>query len=73
MPSRPELFSVQAIIVTVRDVEAPRAEPDHPCGLGVARDHWPMVCILNRPVNQDGCEGRALTLDYDATGVEVRR
>lgn len=93
-------IEIQAIIVTVRDVEAPRADPDHPCsvadfmvrqvpgsvvlslggrrtrdlsGLGVARDHWPAVGMLNRPVNQDGCKGAVLSLGYDATGVEARR
>ena len=42
-------------------------------GLSLARDHWPAVGMLNRPVNQDGCKGAVLTLGYEATGVGVRR
>lgn len=41
-------------------------------GLGVARDDWPAVVMLDRPVNQDGCKGAVLTLGYVARGVEVR-
>lgn len=93
-------LEVEAITVSVRDVDAPRADADRPCGLadfevrqipgpvvlslgrqrtqdlsdvGLARRHWPAVVMLDRPVNQDGCKGAVLTLDYEATGVRVRR
>ena len=42
-------------------------------GLGVAREDWPAVGMLNSRVNQDGCKGAVLTLDYEAGGVEVQR
>ena len=42
-------------------------------GLAVAQDNWPTVGMINRPVNQNGCKGATLTLDYDASGTEVDR
>jgi hypothetical protein len=42
-------------------------------GLGLARDHWPAVGMVNTSVNQDGCKGASLTLGYHASGVEVHR
>jgi len=42
-------------------------------GLGVARGHWPAVGLLDRPVNQDGCQGATLALGYEASGIEVPR
>lgn len=92
--------AVEGITVTVQDVNAPRADTNHPCsvvdfevrqvpgsvvlsldgnrtqdlsGLGLRRDHWPAVGMLDRSVNQDGCKGAVLTLGYEATGAEVRR
>jgi hypothetical protein len=41
--------------------------------LNLARENWPAVGMLNRPVNQDGCKGASLTLGYEASGVEVSR
>ena len=41
--------------------------------LGLAQRHWPAVGMLDRPVNQDGCKGASLRLDYQASGVEVNR
>ena len=91
---------IEGIIVTVQDVDAPRADPDHPCsvadfvvrrvpanaslrldgnrtqdlsGLGLARDRWPAVGMVNRLVNQDGCKHAVLRLGYEATGVGVHR
>jgi hypothetical protein len=32
--------------------------------LGVPASQWPRITMLNRPVNQDGCKGARLTLDY---------
>ena len=29
--------------------------------------------MINRPVNQNGCQGATLTLDYKADGVEVQQ
>jgi len=31
-------------------------------------DAWPQVGMLDRPVNQDGCKGALLTLDYTGSG-----
>ena len=36
--------------------------------LGLAREGWPYAGMLNRSVNQDGCKGASLTLDYTAAG-----
>ena len=32
--------------------------------LATPRWQWPRITMLNRPVNQDGCKGAVLTLDY---------
>jgi hypothetical protein len=36
--------------------------------LGVARARWPRVGMPDRAVNQDGCKGASLTLDYRGVG-----
>jgi hypothetical protein len=36
--------------------------------LGLARTAWPHVGMRDRPVNQDGCKGARLTLDYTGAG-----
>jgi hypothetical protein len=36
--------------------------------LGLPRTSWPRVGMLNRSVNQDGCKGASLTLDYTGSG-----
>lgn len=36
--------------------------------LDLARRTWPHIGMLNRSVNQDGCKGASLTLDYTAIG-----
>jgi hypothetical protein len=41
--------------------------------LDLPEENWPTVGMINRPVNQDGCKGASLTLDYEASGVEVQR
>lgn len=41
--------------------------------LGLARDHWPALRMVDRPLNQDGCKGATLTLSYEATGTELSR
>ena len=40
--------------------------------LGLARATWPQVGMLDRPVNQDGCKGAALTVGYAASGTLAR-
>jgi hypothetical protein len=37
--------------------------------LGLAPSKWPQITMRNRPVNQDGCKGAKLTLNYSAHGV----
>jgi len=39
--------------------------------LDVVPQQRPALSMVNRPVNQDGCQGATLTLGYQATGVEV--
>ena len=36
--------------------------------LGLRRQMWPHIGMLNRPVNQDGCMGAALSLAYTGSG-----
>jgi hypothetical protein len=35
--------------------------------LGIAPDQWPALAMLDRPVNQDGCQGATISLAYGAT------
>lgn len=37
--------------------------------LGYGRAQWPSVELVDRPVNQDGCKGSTVTIEYDGTGV----
>lgn len=37
-------------------------------GLGLPRQVWPRVGLVNHPVNQDSCKGAALELAYTARG-----
>ncbi len=39
--------------------------------LDVVPQQRPALGMINRPVNQDGCQGATLTLGYKADGVEV--
>jgi hypothetical protein len=39
----------------------------HLSDLGVASSHGPQLAMLNRPVNQDGCQGATVTLSYAGT------
>ena len=41
--------------------------------LRVPRSAWPAVSMLNRPVNQDGCQQATLTLHYTGTGRWLRK
>jgi len=38
-------------------------------GLSVSSAEWPHVGMLNTSVNQDGCKGASLILDYSGSGV----
>ena len=42
-------------------------------GMKLPDESWPAVSMVDRPVNQDGCKGAALTLRYEASGMEVPR
>jgi hypothetical protein len=35
--------------------------------LGFPAERWPVVAMLNRPVNQDGCKGASVDLSYTGT------
>lgn len=37
-------------------------------GLGLSPAVWPRMGMHDRPVNQDGCKGASLTLEYSAAG-----
>jgi hypothetical protein len=39
--------------------------------LGIPATKWPHVGMLNRAVNQDGCQGAGLTLDFTASGTRI--
>jgi hypothetical protein len=39
--------------------------------LGVPRSDWPRVGMLDRTMNQDGCQGSTVQLVYTATGVST--
>lgn len=39
--------------------------------LGLGPESGPAVGMLNRPVNQDGCQGAQLMLGYSASGAQV--
>ena len=92
-------LSVTDIQVSIRRVNAPRADRTHPCGLadfsveqvprdtdisvparerrrlsdlGLSREVWPRLVLVNRPVNQDGCKGASLVLAYSAAGAVGR-
>lgn len=54
-------------------VRLARNSVDNLSGLQVPKANWPAVGMLNRPVNQDGCKGASLTLNYEASGTEVPR
>jgi len=38
-------------------------------GLSVSSTEWPHVSMLNTSVNQDGCKGASLILDFSGSGV----
>jgi hypothetical protein len=38
--------------------------------LGFAADEWPQVAMIDRPVNQDGCQRATLTFRFGATATE---
>lgn len=42
-------------------------------GLGLPSTMWPRMGMHNRDVNQDGCKGASLTLDYTASGTRGDR
>lgn len=87
-------IAVTRVVVSVRQVSAPRADAAHPCSpadfavsqlpgsyrlalaplstrtlqqLGIAQGRWPTLAMLDRPVNQDGCQGATVSLAYAAT------
>ncbi len=41
--------------------------------LGVPRDAWPRISLLDRPVNQDGCKGAVEDLVYDGMAQRTPR
>jgi hypothetical protein len=40
--------------------------------LSVAKSGWPRVSMLNTSVNQDGCQGASVRLDYRGTSARVQ-
>ena len=53
------------------EINVPAGAPHTLTSLGLPRAEWPQVAMLNRSVNQDGCKGASLTLDYTASGTLV--
>ena len=39
--------------------------------MGIPRDRWPVLTMLDRPVNQDGCKGAAVIFSYAATARSI--
>jgi hypothetical protein len=50
------------------DISVPAGEKRRLSELGLPREFWPRLVLLNRPVNQDGCKGASLVLSYSAAG-----
>lgn len=53
------------------EINVPAGAPNTLTSLGLPRAEWPQVGMLNRSVDQDGCKGASLTLDYTASGTLV--
>lgn len=55
-------------VASGREIILPAGETTTLSALGIPRTSWPQVGMLDRPVNQDGCQGASLTLGYTASG-----
>ena len=64
-------FMVQQIPRSL-DVSLPARSTRTLDGLGVSPTRWPRVGMLNRSVNQDGCKGSTVSLDYIASARQTR-
>jgi hypothetical protein len=51
------------------DVTVPAGSTRSLSALKLARHAWPHVRMRDRPVNQDGCKGASLVLEYTGSGV----
>lgn len=59
-------FSVRQFSGTY-PLHVPADSTVHLSGLGIARSRGPQLLMLDRPVNQDGCQGATVTLSYVGT------
>jgi hypothetical protein len=50
------------------DVTVPAGSTRSLSALKLARRSWPHVSMRDRPVNQDGCKGASLVLEYTGSG-----
>jgi hypothetical protein len=60
-------FTVQQASTSQKITLAPRSTSTL-ASLGLVRATWPQVGMLDRSVDQDGCKGASLALDYTASG-----
>jgi hypothetical protein len=66
-PCTPADFTVQQMPrLTLR---LPARSSTDLAALGVPEESWPWLTMLNRPVNQDGCQDAELTLTFKARGL----
>ena len=51
------------------DLTLPPGRTSSLSDLSLPSGQWPQVGLLNTSVNQDGCKGATLTLDFTGSGV----
>jgi hypothetical protein len=62
-PCTAEDFSVQQFSGPY-GFQLPESSNNTLASLGIPESQWPRVAMVDRPVNQDGCKGASLTLDF---------
>jgi len=62
-----EVFTVEQAAVGIEVTLPPRATSSQ-SGLSLPGSRWPRVGRRNTSVNQDGCKGASLTLEFSASG-----
>ena len=60
-------FSIHQVPQAV-EITLPALTTSTLSSLDIAPTTWPQVGMLDRSINQDGCKGASLALDYTATG-----
>ncbi len=68
LPCLVEDFTVDQVADDL-DLTLPPGKTSSLSGLSLPSGQWPQVGLLNTSVNQDGCKGATLTLDFTGSGV----